>query len=121
MDKHQAKIRLRFRGIFRISVRFSFEWKAWLLAYDLYNCSPQEFSEYDIDKQFTALCFGAASWDLMKRGRSVYFTFDDMTKALNAASKADNRKLADTMKYAQFPDWLRGGIKDDDKKKETSP
>jgi len=116
MEKWQAEIKLRFKGLFKITVRFSFEWKAWLLAYELFDCSPSEFQKYDLDKQFTAICYGAAMWDRMKRGKSVFFTYDNIVQALASASKADNQKLAKTMEYAQFPEWLKA---EGDKKKVT--
>jgi len=107
MEKWQVEISLKFKGIWKIKVQFSFEWKAWLLAYDLFNCSPEEFQKLDIDKQFTALCYGAAAWSLMERKRKVFFTYENMAEALLKASKADNQKLAEAMKYAQFPEWLK--------------
>ena len=121
MEKWQTIVKLKLKGFFRTSVRFSFEWKAWLLAYDLYSCSPGDFSKLDIDDQFSALCYGAAAWDLIKRKKGVFFTYEDMKKALLNASKADNQKLARVLKSAQFPQWLRSRQEEeDDKKKEAS-
>ena len=117
MEKWQAEIRLKFRGIWKITVCFSYEWKAWLIAYDLFNCSPEEFSKLDLDKQFTAISYGAAAWDLMKRGKGVFFTYDNIVKALENASKADNQRLAKAMEYAKFPEWLKA--EKGDKKKVT--
>ena len=116
MEEWQAEIKLRFKGLFKITVRFSFEWRAWLLAYDIFNCSPKEFSKLDLDKQFTAISYGAAAWDLMKRRKGVFFTYDNIVQALSDASKADNQRLAKAMEYAQFPEWLKS---EGDKKKVT--
>jgi len=117
MEKWQCELKLRFRGMpYKMRVIFSFEWKAWLIAYDLFDKSPEEFNKLEPEEQITALCYGAAYWDKIKKGRKVYFSYEDMVFALNKASKEENKMLAETLKYAQFPDWLSKGI-DEDKKK----
>ena len=119
MEKWQTSLKLRFRGIpWKVSIGFSYEWKAWLLAYEVFDVSPEEFGKLDADKQITALAFGAACWDMMKKGKKPYFTYADMDRALLGASKEDNLKLVRAMSYAQFPDWLKGKLPED-KKKET--
>ena len=110
MEKYQVEVLLKIKRPWKISVRFSFEWKAWLLAYDLFNCSPGEFSKLTHDKQFTAICYGAAAWDRMKRGKQVFFTYKDLCQGLLRASKADNQKLAKTMGYIELPQWLKDKI-----------
>jgi hypothetical protein len=121
MEKWQAVIRLKFRKFpFRIKVCFSYEWKAWLLAYDLFNTDPENFSKLDLDKQVNALAYGAASWHRIKGGKKVFFTYDDLKDALLKASKAENLKLSNAMSYAKFPDWLKKGTEESDKKKDET-
>ena len=108
MEKWQTSLNLKFQRVpWKFRVGFSYEWKAWLLAYDHFNCSPEEFSKMDIDKQSTALAFGAAAWDRMKKGKKVFFTYEDIVLALLKASKEENIKLAMAMSYASFPKWLK--------------
>lgn len=120
MEKWQAEIRLKFRKFpFRIKVCFSYEWKAWLIAYDLFGTDPESFSKLDFDKQINALAYGAASWNRIKRGKKVFFSYDDLKDALLKASKADNLKLTSAMSYAKFPDWLKEGPEASKKKDVT--
>ena len=119
MEKWQAEISLKFKRVpWRIKVGFSYEWKAWLIAYDLLGMGPEEFGKIDVDKQLSALAFGAASWYRLKQGKSVFFTSEDIETALLNASKADNIEVINAMKYAQFPPWLKQGTDIVDKKKE---
>lgn len=117
MEKHQAEIKLKFKGIFKIRVRFSFEWQAWFLAWNVFKVDPDEFGKLDPDKQFSAIAYGAAAWYLMNRAKPVYFTFDNMVEALMKASKEDNQKIAVALRYAQWPEWVKSKIEDNDKKK----
>ena len=120
MEKWQTWISLKFKRIpWRLKVGFDYEWKAWLIAYDLFSVDPQEFSKLDLDKQITGLAFGAASWHRIKQGKNVFFTYDDLSQALLKATKAENQKLINTMSYAKFPDWLKDGTESDKKKDET--
>lgn len=120
MEKWQIILRLRLGKIpWRRKICFSFEWKAWLIAYDYLNMTPEEFSKTDSDKQISVLAFGAASWDRMKKGKNVYFTPGDIEKALLGASKADNIKVINAMSYARFPGWLKETGGTDKKKEET--
>lgn len=125
--KWRTEIKLNFRrpeySIFRIfgrfrkiNVGFLFTWKAWLIAYDVFDTDPDSFTKLDQEKQITALCYGAAVWDCIKSGKSVFFTHDDIRIALDQASKSENRKLGETIREAQFPDWLKN-IPTSDKKK----
>ena len=119
MEKWQTQLSLRFPGIpWRIRVGFDYEWKAWLIAYDLKGMEPEDFSKLPIDQQMDALAYGAAAWHCMKKGKKVFFTPDNMTKALMRASKQENLLLAEAMTYAQFPAWLKAN--DDAKKKEQT-
>ena len=119
MEKWQTEISLKFKRVpWRFKVGFTYEWKAWLLAYDHFNVGPEEFSKLDIDKQITGLAYGAASWHRIKQGKKVFFTFADIDQTLLHASKAENLKLIKAMTYAQFPDWLKGKMPEGDKKKE---
>ena len=120
MEKWQTEISLKFKRVpWRFKVGFTYEWKAWLIAYDVFSLSPEEFGKLDADKQITALAYGAASWHLMKQGKNVFFTFADIDQALLHASKAENLQLIKTMSYAKFPDWLKSGTIVDKKKEET--
>jgi len=108
MEKWQAEISLKFKRCpWRFKVGFTYEWKAWLIAYDHFAVGPEEFSKLDIDKQVTGLAYGAASWHLIKKRRKVFFTYNDLAEALLKASKAQNLILTKTMSYASFPDWLK--------------
>jgi len=109
MEKWQTVINLKFKGCpWKIRTGFSYEWKAWLIAYDLFNCSPEEFSKMPIDKQATAVAYGAAAWDRIKKGKKVFFTYDNIVDALLIATKEENMRLAKALEYAQFPQWLKG-------------
>jgi hypothetical protein len=98
-------------------VGFRYEWKAWLLAYECFGIGPEEFGKLDYEKQVTAIHYGAAFWDRIKRGKRVYFTFEDIVYALNKASKEDNMKLAQTMAKARWPEWMKNVVEGEDKKK----
>jgi hypothetical protein len=120
MEKWQTEIRLKVGKFpFRFKVRFSYEWKAWLIAYELFDTGPEEFSKLDFDKQITGLAYGAAAWYRIKQGKKVFFTYADLKTALLKATKADNLKLTNAMSYAKFPDWLKQGTESDKKKDET--
>jgi hypothetical protein len=120
VEKWQTTIRLKFKRVpWRIKVGFTYEWKAWLIAYDLFKVTPDGFSKMDYDKQITGLAFGAASWYLMKQGKNVFFSYEQLILALLKASKAENQKLALAMTYASFPEWLKEGT-DASKKKDVT-
>lgn len=118
MENWQTAIRLKI-GLFKRMVRFDYEWKAWLLAYDLNGVGPDEFSKLDFDRQSTSLSYGAAMWYQMKKGKTVKFSYEDLRVALLKASKADNQKLIDAMGYAKFPEWLKDGTPESTKKNES--
>jgi len=126
--KWRTEIRLNFKrtGFFRIigrfrkiNIGFRFEWKAWLIAYDVFNVDPDSFTKLDPEKQIIALCYGAAIWDRIQSGKNVFFTYDDIRIGLDKATKEENRRLGETIKEAQFPDWLQK-IASDSKKKVKS-
>jgi len=108
-EKWQTVINLKFKGCpWKIRIGFSYEWKAWLIAYDLFDCSPEEFNKMPIDKQSTAVAYGAAAWDRIKKGKKVFFTYDNIVEALLKATKEENMRLVKALEYAQFPKWLKG-------------
>ena len=120
MEKWQTELNLKFKGVpWRFKVRFTYEWKAWLLAYDHFAVDPEEYSKLDLEKQVVGLAYGAAAWYLMKNKKKVFFTYDDLAEALLKASKAENQKLSDAMSYAKFPEWLKQGSPADKKKDQT--
>jgi len=102
----RTEIKLKFPGCRRRRVAFRYEWKAWLLAYEVMKMGPEEFHELPPDVQLTAVHYGAAVWERMVHRKSTYFTYDDMVEALNKASKEDNILLATTMGEARFPEWM---------------
>ena len=123
--KWRTEIKLNFKrtGFFRIlgrfrkiNVGFRFEWKCWLIAYDVFDVDPDSFTKLDQEKQITALCYGAAVWDRIQSGKNVFFTHDDIRIGLDKASREENRRLGETIKEAQFPDWLRNVVSDSKKK-----
>lgn len=120
MEHWQTVLQLKIRGIpWKLKIGFDYEWKAWLLAYDLMQVGPEEFNKLDFDRQLTALAYGAAAWHLLKNGRRVYFTYEDIAEALLKATKAENKQLEQAMAYAKFPDWLKAGVDKSKKKEET--
>jgi len=129
MMKWRTEIKLNFRrtgfskifGRFRkVNVEFRFEWAAWLIAYDIFNIDPDSFTKLDLEKQIIALCYGAAKWDRIQLGKKIFFTYDDIKIGLDKATKEENRKLGETIKEAQFPDWLKNIVPDDKKKMKLS-
>ncbi len=127
--KWRTEIRLNFKrtGFFRIlgrfrkvNVGFRFEWKAWLIAYDVFDVDPDSFTRLDPEKQITALCYGAAVWDCVKTGKKTFFTYDDIWIALDKATKEENKRLGETIKEAQFPEWLKNIVPEDKKKVKSS-
>jgi len=108
MEKWQAEINLKFKRCpWRFKVGFTYEWKAWLIAYDHFDLSPGEFLKLEREKQEMGLAYGAAAWHLLKKGKNVFFTYDDLAEALLKASKAENMKLTNAMSSASFPDWMK--------------
>ena len=119
MEKWQTSLRLKIRGIpWKVKIGFDYEWKAWLLAYDITQTGPTEFIKLDTDRQVMILAYGAAAWHLMKRGRNVYFTPEDIAEALLRATKAENNQLVAAMAYARWPEWMIE-VKSDKKKEQT--
>ena len=120
MEKWEIEIKLKFQAMpFRMNIRFCFEWKAWLIAYDLFNVGPEEFSKMEADTQITALAYGAAYWGRMKRGKKIFFSYEDIAFALNKATKEENKRIMDAFSHAQFPEWLKKGMPEDKKKVKT--
>lgn len=116
MPDWRVEIRLKFPGIpFSRKIGFRYEWKAWLLAYEVFGLDIEQFGDMEPDMQVTAIHYGAAAWDMMTKGRRLYFTYDQMVGALSKASKEDNILLANTMANAQFPEWMKN-LQDDKKK-----
>jgi len=108
MEKWQTELRLKFRGVpWKIRVGFSYEWKAWLIAYDIAAATPEEFAKLPLETQKNLLAYGAAAWHLMKRRKKVFFAPDDIATALMRASQADGLTLNRALSYARFPDWLQ--------------
>jgi len=113
LNQWEVELSLPF-GWRKRKVGFCFEWKAWMIGYDVFDCEPDEFTEKDPEDQFTALAYGAAFWYCVRRRKRVFFTYADIVRALNKASKEENKKIAQAFKYAQFPEWFKV-----DKKKVT--
>lgn len=117
MEKWQVELKLKFRGVpWKIKIMFSFEWKAWLIAYDLFDVSPEEFLKLGQEEQMNALCYSAAYWYKFKKGKKVFFSYEDIIYALDKAAKEENRQLGEALSYAYFPEWLRKGMPEDKKK-----
>ena len=120
MERWEIVLRLRFGGLrWPIKQGFSFEWKAWLIAYEVTECGPDAFLELDSERQIAALAYGAAAWWSMKHRKKIYFTMENIADALMRASKADNVALAQALREAQFPEWMRQ-LSEDKKKVEVS-
>lgn len=113
MNQWECELRLKF-GRRKRKVGFCFEWKAWLIAYDVFDLEPEEFLKKDPEDQMNALAYGAAFWFCVRRRTKVFFSYEDIVRALNKATREENKKLAEAMKYAQFPEWFTP-----DKKKVT--
>ena len=118
MEKWECKLRLRI-GLFRRTVYFTFEWGAWFMAYDIQNCTPDEFNELPPETQTMALSYGAVLWGCTKRRSRVPCSYEQMSAALMRASRADNQKIGIAMSNAQRPEWLKiePGEDEDEKKK----
>ena len=121
MERWETELMLKFRyAPWKIRVRFCFEWKAWLIAYEKLGFGPDGLDKLPTDKQVDAIAYGAAVWARVKDGRKPFFTADQLREALMKASRAENLKLTEALAYAQFPDWLKQGMTDADKKKAES-
>jgi len=127
--KWRTEIKLNFKrnsilGLFKsfrkVNIGFLFTWKAWLIAYDVFDVDPDSFTKLDQEKQIIALCYGAAVWDCIQAGKNVFFTYEDIRIGLDKATKEENRKLGETIKEAQFPDWLKNVASDSKKKTKTN-
>lgn len=117
MMKWRCELKMKFRreaySPFRVFSRYRkrrvglrFEWKAWLIAYSVFDIDPSEFSKMETVKQVNALVYGAAAWDCMERGRKIFFTYDDIATALDKATREENAMIGETIKEAKFPGWL---------------
>ena len=106
------KLRTGRLGLRKKKVGFCFEWKAWLIAYDVFDEDPDDFQKRDPDEQMNALAYGAAFWfAIKKRKRAFKLSYEDISLALSRATLAENRLLAEALKYAQWPDWFKPGGK----------
>lgn len=123
--KWQVKIKLKFRRKPRFlgwkirKVGFWFEWKAWLIAYDIFKTDPVKFSKLPIDDQMTALIYGGAVWHCIQTGKKLRFDYPDLKEALNQASKIDNSIICSAITEAQFPDWMAKLVEEGKDKKKT--
>lgn len=102
---------------FKVTIGFSFEWKAWFIAWDLFDVGPDDFSKLEPDQQITALAYGAAYWDRVKQGKKVFFSYEDIVFALNKASKEENLRIPEAIQNAQFPEWMKKNMPGTAKKK----
>ena len=100
------KLRTGRLGLRRKKIGFCFEWKAWLIAYDVFDLDPEEFQKKDPDEQMNALAYGAAMWYAIKKRKRFKLFYEDIVRALNRASLAENKKLAEALKFAQWPEWF---------------
>ena len=108
MEKWQAELRLKFRGVpWKIRVGFSYEWKAWLIAYDIAAATPEEFAKLPLETQKNLLAYGAAAWHLMKRRKKVFFAPDDIATALR--SKPGRRPPPSNTELCQISGLAPGG------------
>lgn len=101
-------------------IGFWFEWKAWLIAYDLHKTDPVEFTKLPVDDQMTALVYGGAVWHCIQTGKKRFFDYPDMKEALNQATKLENSTICNAINEAQFPDWMKkmvDEVKEDEKGK----
>ncbi len=121
MERWETELMLKFRyAPWKLRIRFCFEWKAWLIAYEITGLGPEQFNKLPTDRQVDAIAFGAAQWARVKEGKKPFFTADQMKEALMRASRAENLKLTEALAYAQFPDWLKQGMSSDEKKNSES-
>lgn len=106
------KLRTGRLGLRKHKVGFCFEWKAWLIAYDVFDLEPEEFNKLDPEKQMNALAYGAAFWYVIKKRKGSFkLSYEDIATALSRATLAENRILAEALKFAQWPDWFLPGQK----------
>jgi hypothetical protein len=116
MNQWECELKLKF-GRRKRKVGFCFEWYAWLIAYSLFDCEPDEFMKKDQEEQLNALAYGAAYWFCIRRGKKIFFTYEDIIQALNKATREENKQIVEAFNYAQFPEWFKG----DNKKKAKAP
>lgn len=117
MEKWEVDIKMKFPGrLARKKMRLVFEWKAFLLAYDLYDVDPEEFLKKDQMEQLFALIYGAASWGRMKRGKKIFFTYEDIVSAVGKLTTNDMTAISEAIEAASMPQWLSG-----EKKKTKRP
>jgi len=118
MERWEIILPLKFGGLrWPRKQGFSFEWKAWLIAYEVTECGPDAFNNLDGDRQVAALAYGAACWWSIKHRKKITFTMENIADGLMRASKADNLALAAALREAQFPEWMKA-MSDDKKKAE---
>ncbi|MEA3431315.1 MAG: hypothetical protein U9R01_01365 [candidate division WOR-3 bacterium] len=108
MEKWETRIKLKLPGkLFKRNVLFTFEWAAWMIAYDHMNCGLNDFHELPPEVQVNAVSYGAAVWAATKRGRSAGFTYDDIVSALMHATRGENMQIGEAMQYAKQPKWMQ--------------
>ena len=65
LEKWQVELNLRFPGVpWKFRVGFDYEWKAWLIAYELKEKEPSEFTKLPLDEQ------ELVSYFVLKRSQS---------------------------------------------------
>lgn len=110
MEKWQVEIKLKLpHKLFKRKVKFTFEWAAWIFAWQHYNCPPEEFEELPMEEKLMAVSYGAALWERVKSKKKVFFSFGDIYSGLMKATREENTRIGEAMKYAQYPDWLHLG------------
>jgi len=118
--KWRVKIKLKFRRKSRFlgwkyrKVGFWFEWKAWLIAYDIFKVGPVEFTKLPVDDQMTSLIYGGAVWHCIQTRKKMLFDYPELKEALNQASKMENGIICSAIGEAQFPEWMKKMVKEVD-------
>jgi len=107
MEKWEVIVRMKFPGKFSRRMKLIFEWKAFLIAYDLYDVEPEEFLKKDQMEQLFALIYGAAYWGRLKAGKKINFTYEDIVNAVGKLTTNDMNAISGAIKEAYMPAWLK--------------
>ena len=106
MNNWEVEIRMKFPGHWPRKMKLIFEWKAFLIGYDLFDVDPEEFLKLDQNTQTAALIYGAAYWGRIKEGKKIFFSYEDTIIAIGRMTTNDMNAIAEAMQNAHMPKWM---------------
>ena len=120
----KVKLKMRTKGLYRLFgsyrkkiIGFRFEHYAWFFAFDYHNVDPWQFDKLTDMEQLVSICYGAAKWDALEKGKKFPYTVKDMEMALRKASMETNEYIGTAMAQATWPGWMKQFESDEAKKK----